>query len=96
MQPPLLRREDNALLRGAGRFGQDVALPNACHIAFVRSPQAHAQVLDIDTVAAQQMDGVLAVLTSAELGPHTLPTHNPLLPVQQDTAFPLLAQDHVA
>jgi carbon-monoxide dehydrogenase large subunit len=96
MQPPLLRREDNALLRGAGRFGQDVVLPNACHIAFVRSPQAHAQVLGIDTEAAQQMDGVLAVLTSAELGPHTLPTHNPLLPVQQDTAFPLLAQDHVS
>ena len=96
MQPPLLRREDNALLRGAGRFGQDVALPNACHIAFVRSPQAHAQVLGIDTEAAQQMDGVLAVLTSTELGPHTLPTHNPLLPVQQDTAFPLLAQDRVA
>ena len=96
MKPPLLRREDNALLRGAGRFGQDVVLPNACHIAFVRSPQAHAQVLGIDTEAAQQMDGVLAVLTSAELGPHTLPTHNPLLPVQQDTAFPLLAQDHVA
>lgn len=96
MQPPLLRREDNALLRGAGRFGQDMVLPNACHIAFVRSPQAHAQVLGIDTEAAQQMDGVLAVLTSAELGPHTLPTHNPLLPVQQDTAFPLLAQDHVA
>ena len=96
MQPPLLRREDNALLRGAGRFGQDVALPNACHIAFVRSPQSHAQVLGIDTEAAQQMDGVLAVLTSAELGPHTLPSHNPLLPVQQDTAFPLLAQDHVS
>ena len=96
MQPPLLRREDNALLRGMGRFGQDVALPNVCHIAFVRSPQAHAQVLSIDSEAAQQMDGVLAVLTSAELGQHTLPSHNPLLPVQQDTAFPLLAQDHVS
>ena len=96
MQPPLLRREDNALLRGMGRFGQDVALPNACHIAFVRSPQAHAQVLSIDTEAAQQIDGVLAILTSAELGQHTLPTHNPLLPVQQDIAFPLLAQDHVS
>ena len=96
MQPPLLRREDNALLRGMGRFGQDVALPNACHIAFVRSPQAHAQVLSIDSEAAQQMDGVLAVLTSAELGQHTLPSHNPLLPVQQDTAFPLLVQDHVS
>jgi carbon-monoxide dehydrogenase large subunit len=96
VQPSLLRREDNALLRGKGRFGQDVTLPNVCHIAFVRSPQAHAQVLSIDSEAAQQMDGVLAVLTSAELGPHTLPTHNPLLSVQQDTAFPLLAQDHVS
>lgn len=91
-----LRREDNALLRGAGCFGQDVVIPNACHIAFVRSPQAHAQLLGIQTEAALQIDGVLAVLTSTELGQHSLPAHNPLLPVVQDTTFPLLAHDHVA
>ena len=91
-----LRREDSALLRGAGCFGQDVVVPNACHIAFVRSPQAHAQLLGIQTEAALQIDGVLAVLTSAELGQHKLPVHNPLLPVVPDTAFPLLAHDQVA
>ena len=48
-----LRREDSALLRGAGCFGQDVVIPNACHIAFVRSPQAHAQLLGIQTVEDQ-------------------------------------------
>ena len=91
-----LRREDSALLRGAGCFGQDVVVPNACHIAFVRSPQAHAELLGIQTEAALQIDGVLAVLTSAELGRHSLPAHNPLLPVVPDTAFPLLAHDQVA
>jgi carbon-monoxide dehydrogenase large subunit len=91
-----LRREDSALLRGAGCFGQDVVIPNACHIAFVRSPQAHAQLLGIQTEAALQIDGVLAVLTSVELGQHKLPVHNPLLPVLPDTAFPLLAHDQVA
>ena len=91
-----LRREDNALLRGAGCFGQDVTIPNACHIAFVRSPQAHAQLLGINSNAALQIDGVLAVLTSAELGQHVMPAHNPLLDVVQDTAFPLLAHAQVA
>ncbi|WP_199171999.1 xanthine dehydrogenase family protein molybdopterin-binding subunit [Limnohabitans sp. B9-3] len=91
-----LRREDSALLRGEGCFGQDVVIPNVCHIAFVRSPQAHAQLLGIQTDAALQIDGVLAVLTSNDLGQHSLPTHNPLLPVTQDTTFPLLALDRVA
>ncbi len=91
-----LRREDNALLRGTGCFGQDVQLADACHIAFVRSPQAHAQLLGIDSDAALQIDGVLAVLTSAELGQHAMPAHNPLLDVVQDTAFPLLAYAQVA
>jgi carbon-monoxide dehydrogenase large subunit len=91
-----LRREDSALLRGKGCFGQDVVMPDACHIAFVRSPQAHAQLQGIHTEAALRIDGVLAVLTSAELGQHAMPAHNPLLDVVQDTAFPLLAHDTVA
>ena len=91
-----LRREDSALLRGEGCFGQDVAIPNACHIAFVRSPQAHAQLLGIDSNAALQIDGVLAVLTSAELGQHVMPAHNPLLDVVQDTTFPFIAHAQLA
>lgn len=91
-----LRREDSALLRGQGCFGQDVVIPNACHIAFVRSPQAHAQLLTIQKEAALHMDGVLAVLTSKDLGQHHMPPHNPLLHVVQDTTFPLLADARVA
>ena len=92
----LLRLEDDALLRGHACFGQDVRLPNACHLAFVRSPEAHARVLGIHTDAAGRMDGVLTILTSSELGLHRLPAHNPLLLVQQDSAFPLIARDYVS
>ena len=94
--PALLRREDDALLRGTGCFGQDLQLADACHIAFVRSPQAHAELRGIHSDAALRIDGVLAVLTCTELGQHAMPTHNPLLDVVQDTTFPLLAHTQVA
>ena len=67
------RREDNALLRGLACFGQDVALPGAWHVAFVRSPHAHARLLGLDAQAAQGMAGVVTVLTAAELGKHHMP-----------------------
>lgn len=92
----LLRREDNALLRGQGQFGQDVTLPNLLHIAFVRSPQAHAQILAIHSEAARQVSGVLQVLTAAELGQHLMPDINPLLTRHQETFFPVLAEHDVA
>jgi carbon-monoxide dehydrogenase large subunit len=91
-----LRREDPPLLRGEGRFGQDISLPDACHLAFVRSPLAHAKLLGIQTEAALQIEGVLAVLTDEQLGRHTVPAHNPLLEVVAGRAFDLLAHDHVA
>ena len=90
-----LRREDAALLRGQGRFGQDVQLADMLHMAVVRSPQAHAQLLGMDVSAALQTPGVLHVLTAAELGQHVLPDINPLLALQEDTRFPLLATDQV-
>ena len=92
----LLRREDDALLRGQAQFGQDVCLPHLLHIAFVRSPQAHAHIVAIDAQAARQVAGVLHVLTAAELGQHHMPHINPLLALQQDTAFDVLAQHDVA
>lgn len=92
----LLRREDEALLRGQGQFGQDLSLPNLLHIAFVRSPQAHAQIVTIDTEAANQVKGVLRVLLACELGHHLMPSINPLLPLEQDTSFAVLAEHVVA
>jgi carbon-monoxide dehydrogenase large subunit len=61
------RREDPRLLRGEGRFVDDVVLPGMAHAAFVRSPHAHARVAGIRTEAAARRPGVVRVLTFAEL-----------------------------
>ncbi|MFT8246038.1 xanthine dehydrogenase family protein molybdopterin-binding subunit [Roseomonas sp. BN140053] len=61
------RVEDEALLRGLGRYGDDVKPAGAAAAFFVRSPYAHAAILSVDAEAARAMPGVLAVLTAAEL-----------------------------
>jgi len=93
---PTLRREDAGLLRGEACFGQDLKLPLALHIAFIRSPQAHAHIVHIDTASTLKMPGVHAVLTAADLGQHWLPDINPLLPLPHKVQFELLAQDTVS
>src|ERR1700733_2883848 len=60
------RTEDPRLLRGEGCYAADVVLPRMAHAVFVRSPHAHARIVGIDLRAAQQMPGVLAVLTGAD------------------------------
>jgi carbon-monoxide dehydrogenase large subunit len=62
----VLRREDPRLLRGQGRFFDDLKLADQLHAAIVRSPHAHADITGIDTRAALQMPGVHAVLTGAD------------------------------
>jgi carbon-monoxide dehydrogenase large subunit len=61
------RREDERLLRGTARFVDDIALPGALHAVFVRSPHAHAQLGAIDPAAALAENGVVALLTGADL-----------------------------
>jgi aerobic carbon-monoxide dehydrogenase large subunit len=61
------RIEDPALLRGKGRYVDDIELPGLLHAAFLRSPHAHALIGSIDTAAAREMPGVFAVLTAKEL-----------------------------
>ena len=56
------RKEDPALLRGQGRYIDDIHLPGMLHAAFVRSPFAHAKVGRIDKSAALAIPGVHAVL----------------------------------
>jgi len=60
------RREDPRLLRGEGRYLDDVTLPRETRAVMVRSPHAHARIRSIDVRAAAQMPGVLAVLTHAD------------------------------
>jgi aerobic carbon-monoxide dehydrogenase large subunit len=64
------RLEDAALLRGTARFVDDLAFAGTLHVAFVRSPHAHARLLAVDATAAIARSGVIAVWTMADLRPH--------------------------
>jgi len=63
---PMPRFEDLRLVRGAGRYTDDIALPGQAYAAFVRSPHAHAYILEVDAAAARAMPGVIAVLTGGD------------------------------
>ena len=63
----VLRKEDDPLLRGVGRYIGDVAPPETLHAVVLRSPHAHAH-FHIDAAKARAMLGVRLVLTGAEIG----------------------------
>src|SRR2546428_1928131 len=64
---PIRRKEDPHLLRGGGRYVHDLTSPGLLHLAFVRSPYAHAAVHGIDATRARRLPGVVAVLAAADL-----------------------------
>ena len=68
------RVEDRRLLTGAAKYTDDVTVAGAGHVAFLRSQYGHARILDVDTSAAEAMDGVVAVITAAEIAAADLPT----------------------
>jgi carbon-monoxide dehydrogenase large subunit len=61
------------LVAGRGLYTDDLALPRTAHVAFVRSPHAHARIAAIDVEAARSLPGVLAVVTGAEMARHCEP-----------------------
>ena len=63
------RLEDAKLLRGAGRFVDDIDLPHLLHATFVRSPIAHGLLQRVDIDKARALPGIRAVLTYADLRP---------------------------
>ncbi len=67
------RKEDPSLITGAGKYVGDIKLPGMGHVAFVRSPYAHANVLGIDTAMAAARPGVIAVVTGEDLRDHYEP-----------------------
>ncbi|HEX5507294.1 MAG TPA: xanthine dehydrogenase family protein molybdopterin-binding subunit [Pseudolabrys sp.] len=76
-----VRLEDDALVRGQGRFIDDARFPDQAFAVFVRSPHAFAGIVSIDTAAARAVKGVLAVLTDADMneaGLQTCGRHPPL------------------
>jgi len=64
---PVLRSEDPMLVRGEGRFTDDVSLPRQAYAVIVRSRHAHGILRGIATDAARQMKGVLGIYTAADL-----------------------------
>ncbi len=64
---PVLRSEDERFLRGEGCYVDDIKYLDMCHAVLVRSAVAHGQIRSIDVEAALALDGVLAVLTAADI-----------------------------
>src|SRR3954454_15354161 len=66
---PRRRFEDHRLLLGRGQYVGDLAAATAecLHVAFVRSPFAHARIVSIDATASRAATGVVAVFTAADL-----------------------------
>jgi carbon-monoxide dehydrogenase large subunit len=73
---PVLRKEDDTLVRGKGKYTDDFNLPGQAYAWIVRSSHAHGIIRGIDTSAAKTMPGVLGVwtgtdLATADYGPYT-------------------------
>jgi CO/xanthine dehydrogenase Mo-binding subunit len=66
-------REDRRFVTGGGRYVADVDPPGTLHVGLVTSPHAHARIAGIDASAALALDGVVAVVTGAELAEATMP-----------------------
>src|ERR1035441_3889748 len=61
------------LVQGRGTYVDDIQLPRLVHVAFLRSPYAHAAIRSIDVSAAQRSPGVVRVVTGTEMAKHCMP-----------------------
>ena len=69
----LPRKEEERLLRGLGKFADDIKLREALYLRFVRSPYAHAKINSISTSEAEKIPGVVCTLSGAEIASQTQP-----------------------
>jgi CO/xanthine dehydrogenase Mo-binding subunit len=69
----LPRKEENRLLRGRGKFADDIKLREMLYLKFVRSPYAHAKIVSVDVSSAEALAGVICALTGAEIAAQTQP-----------------------
>ena len=83
------RRADPRFLRGQGQYIADLRLPGMLHAAFIRSVYAHARVLDVDTSAAVQMPGVIAIYSPLDVAFPSLPFLFPHPALEAVTQQPL-------
>ncbi len=80
------RKEDARLLTGQTNWTDNIVLPGLLHMAFVRSPFAHARITSVDVSAAKDMPGVVAAFSAADFGEQgSLPCG---WPVTEDIVMP--------
>ena len=89
---PVRRVEDPTLLRGEGTYIDNLPLDGALHLAFVRSPAAHARIRSIDLTEARAMPGVAAVYSADDL---EFPNHSGMMQLHPLAIRPALAKDKV-
>jgi len=91
------RKEDARLITGRTRWTDNLQLPGMLHMAILRSTSAHAKITHLDTTAARQLPGVLAVLTGADLAGEqgSLPCAWPITPDMKAPPRPSIAVDTV-
>jgi aerobic carbon-monoxide dehydrogenase large subunit len=92
-----LRKEDRRLITGRTRFTDNLSLPGMLHLALVRSPVAHGRITSIDTKAALESSGVVAVLTGRDLAEQhdSLPNAWPITEDQKAPGHAAVAVDTV-
>ncbi|HYR66065.1 MAG TPA: xanthine dehydrogenase family protein molybdopterin-binding subunit [Reyranella sp.] len=86
---PVPRQEDPTLLRGQGRYTDDLNLPNQAHAVMVRSQVAHGILKGIDAEEAKKMPGVLGVWTGADLNEAGYGPLKTLIPVPNRDGSPM-------
>ena len=89
----VVRREDEKFLTSGGTYVDDLPLPGAAHVVYVRSTMAHGRILSVDVAEARGAPGVLAVFTGADVD---LAPVSPMMPmINAAMARPWLAVDKV-
>jgi carbon-monoxide dehydrogenase large subunit len=91
------RKEDARLITGQTNWTDNITLPGLLHMAFVRSPVAHARITSVDVSAALKMPGVVAAFTGADLADEqgSLPCAWPVTEDIVIPAHPPMAVDEV-
>ncbi len=90
------RVEDRPLLTGQGRFVADITFPDQLHMRIARSPIAFGRLLGVDTLAAAQMPGVVAVWIAADVADiPPIDFRQVIVPGLEPYRQPVLARDHV-
>src|SRR5581483_4315466 len=92
-----LRKEDERLITGQTNWTDNIQLPGMLHIAFLRSPYAHARITAVDVSAARNEPGVIAAFSGKDFADEqgSLPCAWPVTPDMKLPAHPPLAVDEV-